>query len=230
MKYFSACILAVLLCGTAGANVVTYTVALDPMVSYSDGFGPAGTDWTKVLSVPQFDSSLGVLTEVRLTLSGSLDASFGCENLNTTAGTKRYLFDLDQGMSLSSAGLPSLSMSTTRGSMSYVNLGTVAAWDGLTDYAGASGRTIQYGVLSNSSLNSYTAAADLARFIGTGNILYDAAGTGYLTMGMMGGSNSMTSRSLAGAAVAVDYVYTVPEPMTLGLLGLGGLLLRRRMA
>jgi hypothetical protein len=230
MKYLSVCALAVLLCGTAQADVVTHMVNLDPIVTYSDGYGPAATDWTAVLTVPQFDGSLGMLTEVRLTLSGSLDASFGYENLREIAQNMSYMYELQQGMSLSSAGLPSLSMSTVRGDTTWRSLGLVAAYDGVTDYAGTSGATILYGVLTNSAMYDYTAAVDLAPFIGLGNVAYNAAGTGYVSMGMTGGNNSMQSVSLAGATVTVDYIYTVPEPATMAILGLGGLLLRRRMA
>jgi hypothetical protein len=230
MKYFAVCVLAGLLCGTAGANVSTYSVQVDQMVSYTDGYGPAATNWAKVLALPQFDASLGTLTEVHLTLSGSLDASFGYENKREIAQDMSYMYKLDQTMSLSSVGQPSLSMATTRGSTTWIDLGSVGAFDGLVDYAGTSGGTVQYGVLTDSALHTYTGAADLAAFIGTGSIMYDAAGTGYVSMGISGGNSAMKSASFAGATVTVDYIYTVPEPMTLGLLGLGGLLLRRRMA
>jgi hypothetical protein len=224
MKRLAIIVFAAALCGSAQAAVV----------SFSDTIGPTGTDWSGTLDLYKFDPSLGTLTEVRLALNGSLTAFGGYENTKTFSQTARMLYYVTQSLGFSATDMPAFTMNTVGGSMTSVNYGTVAAFDGILDYAGASGKTVQFVNEARTDNYVYTTPADLAKFVGTGSLVYDlvygADATAEVTMGGSG-ANTFMSRSYAGAGATVEYVYTpVPEPMTLGLLGLGGLLLRRRMA
>jgi len=221
MKKLCVLLLFALTTGVVSAATISFSDEVIP--------NPSATDWTDQLFLPQFNSALGTLTEVRLVLNGSMYASFGYENKRDIAQNMSYLYNMDQDLSLTSTDLPSLTMATTRGDMSWHSLGLVPAFDGVVDYGGTSGGTIVYDLLTDSGEYIYTAAGDLAKFIGLGDVVYDGVATAYVTMGLTGGNSASKSVSLVGASVSVEYTYTpVPEPATVGLLSLGGLLVVRR--
>lgn len=57
-------------------------------LSYSDSISPAQiTNWTNMLSVQQFDSSLGTLQSVLVTLDGLVEGSAKTESMDSAPST-----------------------------------------------------------------------------------------------------------------------------------------------
>lgn len=229
-KITHALILAGLL-GAASAQAAVNVVEFDASKALTN------TNWTdNTLSFGLFNSNLGTLNSITFELTGNISGIGKAESLDNSAS------DID--LSLSSkltlsrpAGGSTLVITTPVFSTTYTN---VASYDGITDYAGASG--VSTGLVTATSTDSFTStnSADFA--------LFSAAGGGAISLGLKasGTSNGSGSGNLAtlfstqaGANVKVIYNYTevatsVPEPETYGmmLLGLGviGAVARRRAA
>lgn len=209
---------------SAGAQVITYTD------TYSGLF-----DMQTVLSVPQFDASLGTLLNVTITCSVAADGTVSYENNNPLSGGNRtirlYGTDFDEfGNRISVPTTGSLALKLQDQALANAAWAiddsyafTVDPFDGTLDYAGGSAFSTVY--LAQTASGSAYYDSDLAAFIGNSTVDFDLLGW---TMVYMGGSSGSMSMTTAGAGtVTVAYAY-VPEPATMMLLGLGGLLLRRK--
>ena len=202
----------------AYAATITYTDSITGLFDLV-----ADTD----LVVPQFDTSLGTLNSITLTLSTALQGSLGFENLKkftggdfsvSASGTYAYL-------TLGINGSP-IMWSDYSDSQTYTV--TLAKYDGTIDYAGTSGTNVA----------TFSDADTITIPIGPGETLFLGSGSVYFTI-VTGSSASLVVPSnsaaiidtTAQASVSVTYDYTpVPEPVTIAILGLGGLLFRRKVA
>lgn len=181
------------------------------------------TNSNRVISVPQFDPAVGSLEAVELSLWGHVEGSARFESLNgsnrTVTMNLAARIDLTSfDGTLISSVLPITSITDT-----------VSGYDGVLDFAGASGRTFSNLTAGASApLQSFTDAATLNLFTGSGQMNFPVTGTGASTAS--GPGNIVYQFSTATSAwVQVTYHYAVvPEPFTAGLLCLSGLLLRRR--
>ena len=152
------------------------------VITQSDAFGYQTTNWTHALGgLSQFDSSLGTLNSVIISLTGSINQSLVAENIGGSAdaltpvagGTLRFR---QGGSVVLNQVLP-----TTSGTTFFAT-----AFDGTDDKAGTSG--VNFGILSASASNTVTLTdpADLAGFIGAGFLSnYDlrAIGNGMILTG-----------------------------------------------
>jgi hypothetical protein len=218
MKCLLVVAMATLLCTAANADLLTYTASA-PM---------AQTDWTRALLLQKFDSSLGTLNSVTLTLNASMSQTLMYENLD---GPGSITFEITGGQktrceyAVSFTGGSQLLADTILNTPTYL----FEAFDGGFDFGGTSGATHVVG-LSQSSGNVYT-GVDMAAFVGTGvlDLSLTTGAHGASAWQATSGNIAVGVSTIAGAEVSVAYDYTaVPEPATIGLLSLGGLLLARR--
>lgn len=102
------------------------------------------------------------------------------------------------------------------------------AFDGSIDFASPSGYTETAHTQGDSQAYVFTLPADLATFIGTGTVDFDAVGDGSTSQWAPGGVIAMTF-SRGQATIDIEYTYTpIPEPATLLLAGFGAALLLGR--
>jgi len=174
------------------------------------------TDWSSSLQFPKFNSALGNLTMVQIDLTGSMTTVLTVKNVSSTlpssgnAKTEIRMTVQDSGGNLNFPEIDLLSSA-----FAYHNLGA--------------GQTVTSGnlTINGSSSDQYTAAAVLAEFTGPGTIALPA-NTFTLTWLTNTGGNTVASQvTSAQLTGTVTYSYEVPEPATMLLLSLGGLMLRK---
>jgi hypothetical protein len=190
-------LLALALIAAGSAQAATITL--------NDSFGLMTTNWTNALNnVAQFDSSLGTLNSVTLSLSGEILQSLKAENTGTTA---------DNLIPVAGANFLFRQGTTTLQTLSLSNTGSTfaaTAFDGTSDYAGTSG--VDFGVLSANG-NLIFSAANLLPFIGTGNLAafnIRAVGGGSIESDNGNLDASISTQAKYDLVVTYDYTATPP--------------------
>jgi hypothetical protein len=225
-----ASFVATLLLGsTAQAQILTCTTATSPVLTAS----PAGNSQT--LQLQGFNSSLGTLTQVKLTITGTVSQKIAGENTGT--GSAPYNYNLGSTVSLDKAGGPNLFTSSL---VSLTGSGSVQTFDGTIDFKGASAfhsyPNENFPTTADTLLNSvYLApAGDLSSYISSGQLSFTAKAVGNSPYSFSGNSYVQTT-NLASLGLKAEYSYTqIPEPSTYamltGLAALGFVTIRRRKA
>jgi hypothetical protein len=107
-------------------------------------------------------------------------------------------------------------------------LATADPFDGVMDFDGPSGRF--YADLAANEMVTFDLAEDpndLLLYIGTGSIEFLAESAGR-SHGSGLGNLLLSFEQRASASIEVTYTFVVPEPGTIGLLGMGTLFVLRR--
>lgn len=165
-----------------------------------------GSDTTKHCVLPQFDTSLGVLTKADLSVSADTDTQQKVENKDvsphtmTTDVTVKLDVQRNDGTGLLSVSIPTSDETFP-----------ASAFDGTLDYAGTSGKTFDVQTGEATKTHTFTAESDLAMFMGTGS--YDFPLLAEALWNCSGSGNAACEvDTYAAAAMTITYSYTPPAP------------------
>lgn len=202
------------------ASTALATASFASSISFNATIPNQPTDFVgQTVSIPQFDPTLGTLTSVVFSLTGTVDGSIQLESLDAAPSTVTSA--LTATISLlrpdSSALVVVIPVSS--------NSNNLSAFDGTIDFGGTSGVTLSG--LTNTVTNTATdtTVMDFALFTGVGNILLPVSGNGHSSAS--GAGNLIAEfHTNASAGVQVTYNYTpfvtnTPEPTTFAMFGLG---------
>jgi hypothetical protein len=212
---FSAILTAGLTTGTVSAQaaLVSYTGMLTGSSS-DQNFSPADALPAKdgSISLPLFNSAQGIVNSVTLDLSSAFTYVTRFENTSPVSGST-ISKSLDQRLTIGSL--------LDTGRVPYTLVRSVAAADGVTDFAGASGFS-QYDTNGVTAVHLTFSGADMAPYIGEGSLLLDVFSYTRVTGGYAG-SNSivMNGQSFTTSATITYDVTPTPIPAAVWLLGTG---------
>ena len=227
-KFLTAAIsTAVLALGAAGAKATILTETVGPTLfnnggsNYAAGIGGS-------FNFPEFDPSLGVLLSVQLTVQGnSFGGSNGLHNFAANAG----LANVSIGSKITVTGPSALVVLTDPNQT--VN-GAVTAYTGNSTFDFTGSDALYVSGTSSTDTESSTLLSSFAPYEGLGNVTFN------FTSSVDTSSNATVSPEITSSTATtynftptVVYTYSVPEPGSLALLGLGSastLLRRRRRA
>jgi hypothetical protein len=216
-KTFIAAALTGLL-AMASAHADTITFSADRAIGT--------TDWTSLLSIGKFDTSLGHLNSITFNLSGTVQGIGSAESLDNDA--TNVLLSLGSSLTLARPNGSTLTAVNPNYSQSF----SFAEFDGEIDFAGASGGSTGLRLATATSSFSSSSASDFALFSSHGGGLINLGISATGAADASGSGNLATEFSTsAGARVSVTYNYApVPEPETYAMMlaGLGLLALARR--
>lgn len=214
-RLFGLCA-SVCACGVARGDAIMHVAAIPVQT----------TNWNKSVSIPKFDATLGILNRIVLKLDGGVEGTSRFESRD--AATTLVTTMLSASVRLKRPDLSDLVVSTPAAT----TMDKVSSWDGVDDFGGASGRThsgLSANDLEVAELLAPFSPADAAIFVGgamdTVSLPVQAIGT---SSGSGAGNLLMLFNTQASANIMVIYEYTVPEPATGAILGMGAVVLARR--
>jgi hypothetical protein len=161
------------------------------------------TNYNKTVSLPKFDPTLGTLTSVEVSFTGSITSDVQTENLSITSAAT-ITANASGVVSVSGPGLNlSVPLTVIDGSFD------AATYDGTTDFGGTSGHDFGPKTASGTKTASIGDAATLAAFTGTGAGTVDATVSANAEASSSGGGSLATNAvTSAAAAITVTYHYT----------------------
>jgi hypothetical protein len=201
----------------AGFLLASTHLASAGVVSESQSFGPATTNWSTTLNFAGFNTGLGTLTEVDITVTETLTGTAQATNTSTSSPGSGSISLINTA----SVAVPSLPIS-------FSNTATTPTFT-----LNPSETSATYG-LGGSSTDSGSITTGLATFEAPWSA--SASDSGATSSNFSGGNETTEVSDTGLITVSVDYIYrTIPtdvaEPLSVAVLGAGLLALgfvRRR--
>jgi PEP-CTERM motif len=222
---------------TLGVGVAHAGLETETVTGYYPGpalTNQAATDWGptgQIISVPEFNTSLGTLQSVTLTFEGDIDSSGNIKNTGGTATISSLSFS--ESLYLLPVGYSSWTNPSTGnpwgGSHYQANSLVYAASTPLVSVSNTSLSTDQelaVNVTNLTTTGTHTITTGLAVFEGSGDLDFPVATLTIQSYNGTGGNFQLNLDTTAGAELTVQYNYLpnstpVPEPASLALLGAG---------
>lgn len=184
------------------------TLAFGNQLVVSDTVPLQLTNWSDTLTIPQFNTSQGVLNSVSLRFETNIDGIVGVENLSPAPQTLSAT--LQATITLQAPDTTPLLVANPSANFPSISLGL---FDGTTDFLGTSGFTSPPTTASDVQTLGIPpdVAVTLADFQGVGSLVFPVAaqGTSFFT-GNTGNEASLFSLQ-AGARLIVTYNFTPPK-------------------
>lgn len=178
-------------------------------VTYCTGKVPTVTTWNETFNLPRFDPALGTLSNVKILATESVyHQRIGIENKGS-ADAYNVIVGGRVQMTMPVSGAPL----TTQTEVSVE--GSLAAYDGVEDYGGASGVSYYNQFASATNNRTYSSTAQKATFTGTGT--FSVPTTSQSTTSVVGGGN-LGYQVLTDVAAGVCVVYTFTNPLPVRLV------------
>ena len=137
MTTFRSPALAITFALTLGAIGNAQALTIHHELSFDSNATPLKTPaWSVTALLPQFDSALGILDSVKLTLYGHVEGSAKVESTNN--GAREVTAILQSTLKLVNSSSGSTLVQTTP---LVSNTFTASSYDGVSDFAGGSGRS-----------------------------------------------------------------------------------------
>lgn len=174
-------------------------VCSDETLVYSADYPLAKTNWSVVQNLPQFDPALGTLQAVRVTGSVLISNTTALESMDAAPSVIGATANGSATLSDPFGNLAPASVSESLGTFN------ASAFDGTVDFAGTSGKDLP-GMQASSSSSFVLTGAQMAPYIGTGDIAFTMEATGNTFS--YGAANLLTfARTDAAGDVTVAYCY-----------------------
>ena len=155
------------------------------------------TNFTLSGTAPQFDPALGTLTSVDVIHTGTLTSHIQVESRDPAPTT--VVGHVDGTLTAAGPGVPALTIRPTT-----TQTFAAGAYDGVTDFAGSSGK--DFGALPATGTSAVTliAPGDLAAFVGTGTVTFSEAA---VSNSFASGAGNLVSVVTSNASSTVNVVY-----------------------
>lgn len=167
------------------------------------------TNFTKPISLQQFDPSLGTLTAVDITVDGTLTADIEAENTSVTSPST-ITATVAGTLTVTAPGVNLVAPLSSSAGVFHAT-----TFDGKLDFAGTSGFDFGSQSASMSQSLGFTKPADLASFVGSGSLAGSVIATENSTASG-GGNLQSTSTATATATIRVVYTYTPSNSLAPG--------------
>jgi hypothetical protein len=179
---------------------VDNTISTAPVTLQRSASVPSSpTDWSKTLSIGQFDPALGTLTAIDLVNASSITSQIKVENVDAAPAT--ITGTVSGSLTLSGTGFSSL-VTNSSSSKTY----SAGPFDGVIDFDDPSGHDFGPQTATGSSNFTITTASNLAYFIGTGSITLSEVA--HATSAASGAGNLVAQiNTTAAAQITVVYHY-----------------------